>query len=88
MGGWFDWGVNAVKVAISIAPSLLGRVDDLVNRKVFRGRSEIFQVAVSALVERFEEDVLLRECTMLDSEEEQRFADMGFSNELTEWSGY
>jgi metal-responsive CopG/Arc/MetJ family transcriptional regulator len=80
--------MNAARIAISIAPSLLGRVDDLVNRKVFRGRSEIFQVAVSALVERFEEDVLLRECTKLDSEEEQRFADMGHSAELTEWPAY
>lgn len=88
MGGWFDCGVNVAKMVISIDPSLLGRVDDLVSRRVFRSRSEIFQVAVSALVERFEDDALIRECARLDPEEEQRFADMGFSNELTEWSGY
>jgi Arc/MetJ-type ribon-helix-helix transcriptional regulator len=88
LGGWFDCGVNVAKIAISIDPSLLGRVDDLVSRKVFRSRSELFQIALSALVERFEEDVLLRECARLDPLEEQRFADMGFSNELTEWPAY
>jgi Arc/MetJ-type ribon-helix-helix transcriptional regulator len=88
LGGWFDFVMNVAKIAISIAPSLLGRVDALVSRKVFRSRSEIFQVAVSALVERFEEDALLRECARLDPEEEQRFADMGHSAELTKWPAY
>ena len=88
MGRRYDYGMNAAKIAISIDPSLLGRVDDLVSRKVFRSRSEIFQVAVSAQVERIEEDALLRECAKLDPVEEQRFADMGLSNELTEWPAY
>jgi Arc/MetJ-type ribon-helix-helix transcriptional regulator len=88
LGGWFDCGVNVAKIAISIDPSLLGRVDDLVSRKVFGSRSELFQIALSALVERFEEDALIRECARLDPEEEQRFADMGHSAELTEWPAY
>ena len=88
MGRRYDYGMNAAKIAISIDPSLLGRVDDLVNRKVFRSRSEIFQVAVSAQVERIEEDALLRECAKLDPIEEQSFADMGLSNDLTEWPAY
>jgi len=88
LGRRYDYGMNAAKIAISIDPSLLGRVDDLVNRKVFRSRSEIFQVAVSAQVERIEEDALLRECAKLDPIEEQSFADMGLSNDLTEWPAY
>jgi hypothetical protein len=37
--------MNVAKIAISIDPGLLGRVDSLVRAKRFRGRSELFQVA-------------------------------------------
>ena len=80
--------MNAAKIAISIEPSLLKRVDSLVSQKLFRSRSEIFQIAVSEQIERFDEDVLSRECAKLDPIEEQTFADCGLSNDLTEWPAY
>jgi metal-responsive CopG/Arc/MetJ family transcriptional regulator len=80
--------MNAAKIAISIEPSLLERVDSLVSQKLFRSRSEIFQIAVSAQIERLDEDALTRECAKLDPTEEQTFADLGLSNDLTEWPAY
>lgn len=80
--------MNSAKIAISIDPSLLQRVDSLVSRKQFRSRSELFQVAVSEQMARLDEDAFARECAKLDPSEEQTFADIGFSNDLNEWPAY
>jgi len=80
--------MNSAKIAISIEPLLLKRVDALVSRKLFRSRSEIFQIAVSEQIKRFDEEALNRECAKLDPTEEQAFADIGLSNDLTEWPAY
>ena len=80
--------MNVAKIAISIEPSLLKRVDALVSGKFFRSRSEIFQIAVSEQIERFDEDALNRECAKLDPLEEQTSADIGLSTDLTEWPAY
>ncbi len=80
--------MNDAKIAISIAPSLLKRVDALVSKKLFRSRSEIFQVAVSEQIGRLDEDAFSQECAKLDPSEEQGFADIGLSTELTEWPAY
>ena len=80
--------MNSAKIAISIEPSLLKRVDSLVTRKLFRSRSELFQVAVSEQIERLDDDALSRECAKLDPTEEQAFADIGLSTDLSEWPPY
>lgn len=80
--------MNAAKIAISIDPSLLKRVDSLVSRKLFRSRSEVFQFAVFEQLVLLDEDALGRECAKLDPTEEQAFADSGLSTELTEWPTY
>lgn len=80
--------MNAAKIAISIDPALLKRVDALVTRKVFRSRSEIFQVAVAEQMERLDDDAFSRECSKLDPSEEQAIADLGLSTDLTEWPAY
>lgn len=80
--------MSAAKIAISIEPSLLQRIDSLVERKLFRSRSEVFQIAVAEQIERFDGDVLARECAKLDPAEEQAFADIGLTNDITEWPEY
>lgn len=80
--------MSAAKIAISIEPSLLQRIDALVIRRVFRSRSEVFQLAVAEHIERFDDDILARECAKLDPVEEQAFADIGLSNDITEWPEY
>ncbi|MFZ4763594.1 MAG: ribbon-helix-helix domain-containing protein [Roseimicrobium sp.] len=80
--------MTAAKIAISIDQSLLSRVDALVRRKVFRSRSEVFQVAVVEQINRLDTDALERECAKLVPAEEQAFADIGLSTDLTEWPAY
>lgn len=80
--------MNAAKIAISIDPLLLERVDSLVSNKLYRSRSEIFQVAVFEQIERLDEDAFNRECAKLSSNEEQGFANMGLSTDLSEWPVY
>lgn len=80
--------MNSAKIAISIEPSLLKQVDSLVGRKLFRSRSEIFQIAVSEQIARLDDDAFNRECIKLDPSEEQAFADIGLSTDLTEWPAY
>jgi hypothetical protein len=52
------------------------------------GRVEVFQLAVGEQIDRLDSDVLARECGKLDPQEEQAFADMGLSTDLTEWPAY
>ncbi len=80
--------MNVAKIAISIEPSLLKKIDSLVSRKLFRSRSEIFQIAVSEQIERLDEDAFHRECAKLDPAEEQVFADLGITTDFTEWPAY
>jgi Arc/MetJ-type ribon-helix-helix transcriptional regulator len=80
--------LNVAKIAISIEPSLLKQIDSLVSRKLFRSRSEIFQIAVTKQIELLDEDAFKRECAKLDPVEEQVFADIGISTDLTEWPAY
>ena len=80
--------MTAAKIAISIDASLLGRVDSLVQAKIFRSRSEVFSTAVRAQIEHLKIDAFEKECAKLDPSEEQAFADAGISNDLSEWPAY
>ena len=75
-------------MAISIDPRLLGRLDSLVEREVFRSRSEAIQKAVAEKLERFDRSRLARECAKLSPIEEQEMADEGLSKDLAEWPEY
>lgn len=80
--------MNSAKIAISVDPVLLKRVDSLVRRKRFRSRSEAFQIAVAEQLERHDDAAFMRECAKLDTAEEQAFADVGLSTDLSEWPAY
>lgn len=80
--------MNSAKITISVEPSLLKRIDSLVTRKLFRSRSEVFQVAVAEQLDSLDEDAFSRECAKLDPTEEQAFADIGLSTDLVEWPAY
>ena len=80
--------MTAAKIAISIDRGVLGRIDSLVRAKRFRSRSEVFQTAVADQLQRLMEDSLAAECLKLNRAEEQAFADIGLSTDLTEWPAY
>ncbi len=80
--------MTAAKIAISIDPLMLKRIDSLVEAKQFRSRSEVFQTAVAEQLLRFNDDFLAAECAKLNLDEEQAMADYGLSTDLTEWPAY
>ena len=80
--------MTAAKIAISIDQRVLERIDSLVRAKKFRSRSEVFQTAVSEQLSKLSENSLATECSKLIATEEQAFADMGLSTDLSEWPAY
>jgi len=63
-------------------------LDSLVEREVFRSRSEAIQKAVAEKLERLDRSRLARECAKLSPTEDQEMADEGLSKELAEWPEY
>jgi Arc/MetJ-type ribon-helix-helix transcriptional regulator len=84
----YDRLMSVAKVAISIDPRLLRRLDSLVEREVFRSRSEAIQKAVAEKLERLDRSRLARECAKLSPREEQGTADEGLSEDFAEWPEY
>ena len=77
--------MSSAKVAISIDERLLRRVDKLVREAVFRSRSEAIQKAVSEKLTRMDRGRLARECSKLDTIEEQSIADEGIAADAETW---
>jgi Arc/MetJ-type ribon-helix-helix transcriptional regulator len=75
--------MTAVTIAISIDPSLLERMDALVGEKRFRSRREVFPMVVREQIARFDEEWLGVECAKNNPAEEQVFADIGLSSDLS-----
>jgi len=80
--------MKVAKVAISLDQRLLQKLDALVSEHIFRSRSEAIQAAVREKITRLEHTRLAQECAKLNPTEEQRLADQGFSNDLSEWPEY
>ena len=76
------------KIAISMDEEVLGRLDGLVQRRVFPNRSRAIQAAVEEKLARLERTRLARECAKLDPELEAAFAEEGLSRDLGEWPEY
>ncbi len=85
---WYYFLMSSAKVAISIEQGLLRKLDLLVERDVFRSRSEAIQTAVREKISRIERSRLAGECAKLDPVEEQCLADQGLANDLLEWPDY
>ena len=78
----------AAKIAISIDQQVLKHLDRLVKTRVFPSRSEAIQKAVAEKLGRLEKSRLARECAKLVRRDEQKFADLGFVDDLRAWPKY
>ena len=85
---WYYFGMTVAKVAISLDQRLLQKLDSLVANRIFRSRSEAIQTAVKEKIIRLEHTRLAQECAKLDPIQEQKLADEGVVNELSEWPEY
>lgn len=68
-------GMAKTKIAITIAATMVERVDRLVARKVFPSRSEAIRVAVHEKLARLACTRLAAECARLDPRAEKRLAE-------------
>ncbi len=80
--------MSAAKVAVSMDERLLRRLDDLVERAVFRSRSEAIQKAVAEKLARMDHGRLARECAKLSVAEEQEMAEEGIGTDAGQWPEY
>jgi Arc/MetJ-type ribon-helix-helix transcriptional regulator len=76
------------KVALTLDSALLERVDDLVERRRFRNRSQAVEAALADKVERMARTRLARESAKLNPREEKRLADEGLVDALDSWPEY
>jgi Arc/MetJ-type ribon-helix-helix transcriptional regulator len=76
------------KVALTLDSVLLERVDDLVERRRFRNRSQAVEAALADKLNRLARTRLARESAKLNPREEKRLADEGLADDLAEWPDY
>jgi len=76
------------KIAISLDPLLLERIDHLMNKEVFPNRSQPMQATVDDKMARLEKGSLARESAKLDPLFEKALAEEGLPGELCEWPEY
>ena len=80
--------MGKTKIAVTIDALAIIKIDRLVERNVFANRSQAIQEALYEKIERIEHRRLAEECAKLDPVEEQAFADIGLTADLSEWPAY
>jgi len=76
------------KVALTLDSELLQRVDELVDRRRFRSRSQAIEAALADKLERLARTRLARESAKLNPREEKRLAEEGMAEDLSSWPEY
>ena len=85
------WGMikchtmNKSKIAITVSPLVLNRLDAWVQSEHFASRSEAIEQAVEAQLQRLERTRLSEQCALLDVAEEQAMADIGLATDAATW---
>ena len=76
------------KVALTLDSDLLERLDELVELRRFRNRSQAVEAALADKLLRLARTRLARESAKLNPREEKRLADEGLTDDLTSWPEY
>jgi metal-responsive CopG/Arc/MetJ family transcriptional regulator len=76
------------KVALTLDSGLLEQVDDLVQRKRFRNRSQAVETALADKLHRLARTRLAREAAKLNPREEKRLAEDSLVDALESWPEY
>jgi metal-responsive CopG/Arc/MetJ family transcriptional regulator len=80
--------MKTVKIAITLQPNLLSRLDQLVKARRFPNRSQAIQEAIREKLERLAQSRLAQECSRLDRRQEQALAEEGLGKDLEQWPAY
>jgi Arc/MetJ-type ribon-helix-helix transcriptional regulator len=76
------------KVALTLDSDLLEQVDELVERRRFRSRSQAVEAALSDKLQRLARTRLASESVKLNPREEKRLADEGLAHDFESWPEY
>jgi metal-responsive CopG/Arc/MetJ family transcriptional regulator len=76
------------KVAVTLDSDLLERLDELVERRRFRNRSQAIESALADKLQRLARTRLARESAKLNPREEKRLADEGLADDFATWPEY
>ena len=76
------------KVALTLDSDLLHRLDELVDRRRFRNRSQAVEAALADKLQRLARTRLARESAKLNPRDEKRLADEGLADDLASWPEY
>ncbi len=77
--------MTKAKIAITVSPLVLNRLDAWVQREHYASRSEAIEQAVEAQLQRLERTRLAAQCALLDVDEEQSMAEMGLVADTASW---
>jgi metal-responsive CopG/Arc/MetJ family transcriptional regulator len=80
--------MSKTKVALTLDSGLLELVDELVERRRFRSRSQAVEAALADKVKRLARTRLARESAKLNPREEKRLAEEGLVDALDSWPEY
>jgi Arc/MetJ-type ribon-helix-helix transcriptional regulator len=76
------------KVALTLDAALLQQVDELVERRRFRNRSQAIEAALADKLRRLARTRLATESAKLHPRDERRLADEGLVDDLAAWPEY
>ena len=79
---------NKSKIAITVSPLVLNRLDAWVQNEHYATRSKTIEQAVEAQLQRLERTRLSDECALLDADEEQAMADVGLVLYTAAWPAF
>ena len=80
--------MNKSKIAITVSPLVLNRLDAWVKNEHFASRSEAIEQAVEAQLQRLERTRLSAQCALLDADDEQAMADEGLTTDVAAWPAF
>ena len=80
--------MTKAKIAITVSPLVLNRLDAWVKSEHYASRSEAIEQAVEAQLQRLERTRLAAQCALLNVDEEQAMADMGLAADTVTWPAF
>lgn len=84
---WYDYNhtMSYQKIAITVPPTLLSTIDNLVASKQSNSRSGFFQDAAQAHLDQLKTHSLTEACQYLSVNDEQSLAEEGFNKDSEAW---
>jgi metal-responsive CopG/Arc/MetJ family transcriptional regulator len=76
------------KIAITLDERFIGELDRLVDKHVFRSRSQAIQEAVSEKLLRMKRTRLAEESAKLETVLERKISDEGLTEDMRQWPEY